>query len=679
MRTGYKNSDLVNSAANPEKKDFLIVLISLFGYDFGIRYVSSFLKEKGYQTYIVQFNQLRYVAEFLDNDYFTPSPLNHNICPPQDLKLLIDLLKELKPKVIGISLTSMAMKTAKIITLEIKKNLDCLVVWGGVHAIISPEECIRYADVVCIGEGETPMWELVEKIRQEEPVSGVKNLWIKNNTGVEKNELSPLIDDLDSLPFADFVGQGNKFLIEKGRILKLPFIISGYDAYGYPIMSSRGCMFSCSYCCNSIIQEKYRDKGPYLRRRSVRNVIEELKIAIQNSSMRVVRFWDDVFTYDKEWIKEFCGVYLKEIGKPFSCYAHPKYTDKDILVDLANVGLVSIIAGIQSGSEAVNKEFFARSQSNHDILKFANTIKPYFNPSYDFISDNPYESDQEQDNSAEFLLKLPHPYLMQFYSLCYFPKTPLTQKALADKVIGIEDLEQYSSKALNNFFMFLPLSKTKRQLFWNCIKAMAVNRRFPKAIVRLSKRSNFFKKHPKVLFLLSRYYLYLFKGIGKKKLRISPIPSLVRRAFFIDGYLILRSAKFLFYSPKFLFRLFPLRTNNNSKKFCLKVTNMLQGALPVRFLIEAVPLREKKLSNKTIWSIESKIDRHNNIYLDLQYPELSFSIDNNTNKTRLLRKGNFESSHSQLYVLKIKFCILKKSIFKNRSKYWIVEQVLCDM
>lgn len=677
----YRYSTLLNNSGNDNNKNgFSVALISLFGYDFGIKYISSFLREKGYQTYVIQFNQLRYVAEFLDNDYFTAPLLSHNICSVQDLKLLIYLLKELNPKIVGISLTSVTMQTAKIITAEIKKHLNCLVVWGGVHAIIAPEECIQYADIVCAGEGEIPMWELTQKMSQGQPLTGIRNLWIKNNGRIEENELSPLIDNLDSLAFADFVKKDNKFLVEKGRIVKLPFIIAGYEAYAYPIMSSRGCMFSCSFCCNSILKEKYKSKGPYLRRRSVKNVIEELKFAVQNSSLRAVRFWDDVFTYDREWIKEFCDVYLKEIGKPFACYAHPKYTDKDILIDLTKVGLVSIIVGIQSGSEAVNREFFARSQSNKDILNFANAIKAYFNPSYDFISDNPYESEQEQDNSVELLLKLPHPYFMHFYSLCYFPETPLTKKALVDKVIDTKDLEQYSFKALNNFFMFLALSKTKRQLFWNCIKAMAVNKHFPKVLVRFCKRNTFLKRHPKLLFLFCRYYLFLFKGIGGNKLSIGSIPSLGGKSFIdIHGNLILVSAKFLFYSRKFYFFLFPLFSNNISKKFCLNVTNMLQDKLSVRFLIEAIPLKGRSLQNKHIWSVDLKLDKHNNIYLDLKYPELFFSTDEMMNKAKLLRKGNFKFFENQLYVLKVKFCILKNSFLKRRSKYWLVEQALCNI
>ena len=663
-----------------DMNDFVVTLISLFGYDFGIKYISSLLKDKGYKTYIIQFGQLRYPAEFLDNDYFTPSLPKHNPCSPEDVRLLIDLLKQLKPKVVGISLTSVTFKTAKIITARIKKHLDVIVVWGGIHATISPEECILHADIVCRGEGELPMWELVEKLRKRERVASIQNLWIRDNARIERNELRPLIENLDDLPFADFIDRTNKFLIDSGKIVTSPPIISGYEIYSYPIMSSRGCMFGCSFCCNSIIKEEYRGKGSYLRRRNVRNVIEELKRAIKELPIGLIRFWDDVFTYDKEWIKDFSEHYLAEVGKPLGCYAHPTYTDKDIIAALAKAGLVSIIVGIQSGSEMINRNLFARSQSHQDILEFTKTVKRlYINPRYDVIVDNPYETEQDHHSCVELLAALPRPYFMQFYSLCYFPKTPLTQKALCDTIITANDVEQHSSKAFNNFFLSLSLSKTKKRLFWNCIKAMAVNHHFPKRLVWFCKMNRLFRKYPQVLFFLSRYYLYLFKQIGKKKLRVWTTPALVEDVL-INNYLISGKAGCLFRKRRIFYTLFPVPGAHSFKKFCLTITNTCNKSLSMYFLIEIIPLNETRLSNKSVWSIKREVDKDtkHDIYLDLAYPELFFSFGEKRIRAKLLKKGNFEAGGRRLYVLKLKVCFLKKLI-PWRLPYRTVSRILCTV
>ena len=103
------------------------------------------------------------------------------------------------------SVSSATMQTAKCITQEIKKHMNTIVVWGGIHAIIAPEECIKYADIVCIGEGEYPMRELADTVRLNKEICGIKNLWIKQNNSIEKNEMRPLHENLDELPFLNFI------------------------------------------------------------------------------------------------------------------------------------------------------------------------------------------------------------------------------------------------------------------------------------------------------------------------------------------------------------------------------------------------------------------------------------------------------------------------------------------
>ena len=43
------------------------------------------------------------------------------------------------------------------------------------------------------------------------------------------------------------------------------------------VMGSRGCPYACSYCNNSYYMKLYKGKGKYVRRRSVKNIIDEIK------------------------------------------------------------------------------------------------------------------------------------------------------------------------------------------------------------------------------------------------------------------------------------------------------------------------------------------------------------------------------------------------------------------
>ncbi len=84
-----------------------------------------------------------------------------------------------KPDIVGISILHSA-NASKAFTIARKFNQK--VVIGGPHASVRPDECIRYADCVVVGEGE----EIFPKIINED-IRGI----------IRAKEIA----DLDSLPF----------------------------------------------------------------------------------------------------------------------------------------------------------------------------------------------------------------------------------------------------------------------------------------------------------------------------------------------------------------------------------------------------------------------------------------------------------------------------------------------
>ncbi|MEN8162919.1 MAG: cobalamin-dependent protein, partial [Acidobacteriota bacterium] len=87
----------------------------------------------------------------------------------------------------------------------IKQESDSLVMMGGTQVTLNPEEAIRQpqVDVVCRGEGEGALLDLVDAIDRREDFSQILNLWVKRDGTVHRNEMRRLIEDLDALPFPD--------------------------------------------------------------------------------------------------------------------------------------------------------------------------------------------------------------------------------------------------------------------------------------------------------------------------------------------------------------------------------------------------------------------------------------------------------------------------------------------
>jgi len=667
----------------------VITLISLFSIDLGIRYISSFLRSHGFITYIIFFGQLRITPEITSNNYILTKPIRHKVYPDKnDVNLLINLLLGLKPDLIGISVSSSCFIIARVLTSKIKERLNIPVIWGGIHPTLCPEECIPYTDMVCIGEGEYPMLEVVQKLENKQPLTGIKNLWIKHQDGsIEKNPLRELILNLDSLPYPDFVDYGNKYLIDKTKLIRVSPINASYLKSAYSITSSRGCPFLCSYCCNSVLKSIYDNKGDYVRRRSVENVINELEYIRENREITMIKFWDDVFTYDEDWIAKFVELYRKKIALPFTCYTHPEYTHKNIIKMLRDAGLVIIDIGIQSGSQEFCRDKFKRYQSNEKIIEFAYFLKELgVKPRYNLIMDNPLEDDEDFNNTFELMLKLPRPYSVILFSLCYFPKVEFTLELLKRGIIREEDVEGRNYKALNNFFVYLDLVKDKKMLFRDTLMAMVVSGLWSERFIRKCKNSKFFKMNSKLLVIYLRLSLKLgifspvmiyrsivelilknkinkyFSSVLFNKYKSHPVLfySLIKSHFFLIQWL-LKNNIYIYYiildhyekifntiNDQYLLEnksgaeLLLFLTDNfydNHNYILLKIKfNEISDDKVIDFYIVMCTLEKGLL---TIWRIDFMLDsQSSDIIIKFYYPEIYFILRGIIKKAKLIYLRN---------------------------------------
>ena len=98
----------------------------------------------------------------------------------QDWKaaLLAELKKE--PHFCGIStITGPNLISALEISRLIKENSKALVVWGGIHASLLPEQTLEnpLVDIVVKGEGEETFVELADAIINKKPLKGILGVW----------------------------------------------------------------------------------------------------------------------------------------------------------------------------------------------------------------------------------------------------------------------------------------------------------------------------------------------------------------------------------------------------------------------------------------------------------------------------------------------------------------------
>jgi radical SAM superfamily enzyme YgiQ (UPF0313 family) len=310
-----------------------------------------------------------------------------------------------------------------------------------------------------------------------------------------------LIRDLDALPFPDY-GGNDYFFIENDTV---SFEDPALRTYNLNVMASRGCPYHCAYCCNSVFNTLYQGKGPRTRRRSVDNVMAEI-FALKDKfpNLRRIDFIDEVFAWDKKWTRAFTERYRKEVGLPFQCAQHPNMVDKDILVMLKEAGLERVEVGVQSGSERIRKSFFERPVSDRKLLQTSAYLKEMgIVPFYDFIVDNPFETEEDKRKGLEFILNLSRPFHLHIFSLIYFPNTVITKRALSEGLISENQIEGKAEQAFDQMFVTLKFPRPKNDQFWIALYSLASKSFVPKIIIRWLSRRRFFMRHPKPLILFA--------------------------------------------------------------------------------------------------------------------------------------------------------------------------------
>ncbi|MBI4777812.1 B12-binding domain-containing radical SAM protein [Candidatus Desantisbacteria bacterium] len=464
-------------------------LISLYHIkNLGIRSLHAFLKSNGCDVNLI----------FFKHSYFN----NAHAPTDTEIRQLIAVLKDSQTNLVGISVSCSAyLETAKVITRAIKEALNIPVLWGGVHATVDPEGCIQYADMLCVGEGEYPLLELLEAMDCQKDMTDIKNLWFNQQGRVIKNPLRPLIQDLSSLPLPDY-SNDNKYYISGDKIYKGDPI--HLDCWDYFIQGTRGCPYSCTYCSNSLFKEMYKDNGKYIRQRSVDHVIEELIQAKTNlNGLKMITFFDEVFGVNKKWIHKFCQKYKERINIPFSCYLHPLAVNDEVIAWLKDAGVSLIGIGIQSGCERVRKHIFKRPETNKQIIEAAGILQKHkILFVLDLILDNPFENHEDKDETLNLLLNIERPFKLSLYSLIYFPGTGLTKMALKQNLITQDDIEDRRQRVLSQFRVTLEYKRGKWDTAWIALLVLSGTSCIPRQMVSFLARRKLLRLYPEPLVIL---------------------------------------------------------------------------------------------------------------------------------------------------------------------------------
>lgn len=311
---------------------------------FGIEFLSSYLKSKGHTVDLIILNQ--------EGKKFDP----------------VVFLKKEQPDVVAFSITTIDHKWSTELARKIKTELSTtLTVFGGAHPTIYPDMINEDGvDIICRGEGEYPLAEVMENIDKGiQDHTKILNLYVKTQDGhIFRNPLRSLISDLDNMPPPDRDIYYSRYPLLRDMTTKKFF-------------TGRGCPYNCSYCSNHVYRKLFNGLGHYVRYRSAEKVIEEIKDVKDKYGFKYVYLAAETITTNKKWFIHFLEIYKKEINVPFSCLSRVNELDEEIIMKMADARCFFTSFGLESGNQRIRNDLLHRDMSNEKILEVAKLLHKY--------------------------------------------------------------------------------------------------------------------------------------------------------------------------------------------------------------------------------------------------------------------------------------------------------------
>lgn len=238
--------------------------------------------------------------------------------------------------IFGVSIHSSASYSpAREIIRRIRAdNKYALIAVGGAFPTSMAEYTLNNteADVVVVGEGE----RVFSNLCKEQDLSKVKGIFYKKGTEIIRNELEPLIDDLDTIKFPA------RHLLPK-EMIKHEGKVHHSNQPATTIFGTRGCLFNCGFCDTELWRRKWRSRSP-------ENMVEEIELIKKEYGIRQFRFPDDCLNLNRKWFFDFCDK-ITSCGINWTMLSRSDVLYPEMLKKMKTAGCREIFFGFETGSQ----------------------------------------------------------------------------------------------------------------------------------------------------------------------------------------------------------------------------------------------------------------------------------------------------------------------------------------
>lgn len=332
----------------------------------------------------------------------TPSDVEVNIIDEN----VEDIDFNMTTGLVGITASTFLAPRAYEIADEFRKR-GVIVVLGGIHPSVLPDEAIQHADAVVIGEAERVWGNLVNDYKKDK---------------LKQFYQSPQRPDLSQVPIP-------RWDLLKNNLYNM-----------HTIQTTRGCPYDCEFCTvRAFWGSRYRCKP-------VAKVLKEVETVINLGRKRIF-FVDDNFISNKKRTMELLMVLIPLKISYYIQASLDMANDEKLLNLLAKSGCNSVFIGFESVSkksiQQMEKNYSNKVedylQSIHKIQSYGMGIQGSFIFGYDFDDMSIFEKTANfvQDAKME---------IATFHILTPFPGTRLSKRFNDEKRILHENWQKYDGE-----------------------------------------------------------------------------------------------------------------------------------------------------------------------------------------------------------------------------------------
>jgi anaerobic magnesium-protoporphyrin IX monomethyl ester cyclase len=305
------------------------------------------------------------------------------------LKDLKKIIEEFKPDIIFSSaISSHIHGEGEYINIQYtyelieQINSKAIIVFGGLQPTANPREVLKKmpkVDFLISGESELIINEIANLHPNKEMIKKINGLSYYEKNKFIKNKPQKIINNLDEISPYDYSIFDNQVFLRpyNGKVLK---------AVDYEM--SRGCIYTCSYCVETVIQKYYgfdkkNNKGTlisaksYLRNKTAKTIFKEIKNLNKNYGIELFRCQDTNFlTIDHKVLAELADyIHSSKLNIKLYIETRAEGINEKTINFLKKLKVDGVGMGLELSSDDFREHSLNRFVDNKKIVKAFKLLK----------------------------------------------------------------------------------------------------------------------------------------------------------------------------------------------------------------------------------------------------------------------------------------------------------------